>query len=116
MSISQLLINMDKWNSLSDQYKAIIEIACGDSIQHTYAETEYVNPFAMVEMGEKYGVKVRRWTDDQIAVFEKAWNEVVAEDSAKDPLFKRVSESYAKFRKAYAIWGEAQSLKPTYLD
>ncbi len=115
VSISQLLINMDKWNSLPDQYQAMVEIACGDSIHNTYAETEYVNPFAMVEMGEKYGVTVRRWTDDQIAVFEKAWNEVVAEDSAKDPLFKRVSESYAKFRKSYAIWGEAQALKPTYL-
>ena len=94
----------------------MVEVACGDSIHATYAETEYVNPFAMVEMSEKYGVKTRRWTDDQIAVFEKAWNEVVEEDSKKDPLFKRVSDSYSKFRKAYAKWGAAQSLKPTYLD
>ena len=115
VSISQLLINKKKWDGLADHYKAIVEMGCGDSIHHTFAETEYVNPFAMVEMGEKYGVKTRRWTDDQIAVFEKAWNEVVAEDSAKDPLFKETHESYAKFRKAYAKWGAAQSLKPTYL-
>ena len=107
---------MDKWNSLPDQYQAMIETACGDSITFTYAETEYANPFAMVEMAEKHGVKVRRWTDDQLAVFEKAWNEVVAEDSAKDPVFKKVADSYYKFRKAYAIWGNAQSLKPTYLE
>jgi len=116
VSISQLLINMDKWNELADHHQAIIEVGCGDSIHHTFAETEYVNPFAMVEMGEKYGVVTRRWTDDQIAVFEKAWNEVVVEDSAKDPLFKEVSESYTAFRKAYGKWGAAQSLKPTYLD
>ena len=115
VSISQLLINSAKWNGLADNYKAMVELGCGDSIHHTYAETEYVNPFAMVEMGEKYGVKTRRWRDDQIAVFEKAWNDVVAEDSAKDPVFKRVNESYRKFRKAYAKWGAAQSLKPTYL-
>ncbi len=66
-------------------------------------------------MGEKYGVQVRRWTDDQIAVFEKAWNEVVAEDSAKDPLFKKVADSYLAFRKVYEKWGTAQALKPTYL-
>ena len=102
-------------NGLTDQHKAMVETACGDSIHNTYAETEYVNPFAMVEMGEKYGVQTRRWTDDQIAVFEKAWNEVVAEDSAKDPLFKKVNDSYSKFRKSYAKWGEAQALKPTYL-
>ncbi len=70
----------------------------------------------MVEMSEKYGVKIRRWRDDQIAVFEKAWKEVVEEDSAKDPLFKKVSDSYHKFRKSYAIWGTAQALKPTYLE
>ncbi|MFK5978835.1 MAG: TRAP transporter substrate-binding protein [Rhizobiaceae bacterium] len=115
VSISQLLINKDKWDSLPDQYKAMVEIACGESIHYTYAETEYANPFALVEMSEKYGVNVRRWTDDQIAVFEKAWNEVVAEDSAKDPQFKAAADSYYKFRKAYAIWGEAQALKPTYL-
>ncbi|MGI9388369.1 MAG: hypothetical protein ACR2OX_13155, partial [Methyloligellaceae bacterium] len=101
--------------SLPDQYKAMIEIGCGDSIHHTYSETEYVNPFAMLEMGKKYGVVTRRWTDDQIAKFEKAWNDVIAEDSAKDPLFKKVAESYKKFRATYAKWGAAQALKPTYL-
>ena len=114
-SISQLLINKAKWDGLADNYKAMVELGCGDSIHHTYAETEYVNPFAMVEMGTKYGVKTRRWRDDQIAVFEKAWNAVMEEDSAKDPTFKRVAESYKKFRTAYAKWGNAQSLKPTYL-
>lgn len=115
ISINQLLINKDKWDELPDKYKAMIEIACGDSIMHTYAETEYANPFALAEMHDKYGVEVRRWTDDQIGVFEKAWNEVVKEDSAKDPVFKRVAESYYKFRKAYSLWGEAQALKSTYL-
>ena len=115
VSISQLLINKKMWEGLPDTYKAMVELGCGDSIHHTYAETEYVNPFAMVEMGEKYGVKTRRWRDDQIAVFEKAWNEVVVEDSAKDALFKETHESYTKFRKAYAKWGAAQALKPTYL-
>ncbi len=116
VSVSQLLVNKEKWDSLSDNYKAMLEIGCGESIHNTYAETEAVNPKAMVEMGEKFGVKTRRWTDDQIAVFEKAWNEVLAEDSAKDPLFKKVAESYQAFRKTYAKWGAAQALKPTYLD
>ena len=79
-------------------------------------ETEAVNPGAMAEMGEKYGVITRRWRDDQIAVFEQAWNEVVEEDSANDPLFAEVTESYSKWRKIYSKWGAAQALKPTYLD
>lgn len=106
---------MDKWNALSDQYKAMIEAACGDSIHATYAETEFVNPTAMIEMGEKYGVQTRRWTDEQLAVFEKTWLEVLQEDAQKDELFKKVADSYLAFRKTYAKWGQAQALLPTYI-
>ena len=115
VSVNQLLMNKKKYDSLSDANKAIIEAGCGDSIHHTYSETEYKNPYAMLEMGEKYGVITRRWRDDQIAVFEKAWNQVVEEDSKKDPVFKEIAESFYAFRKTYAKWGEAQSLKATYL-
>ena len=34
-----------------------------------------MNPKAMNEMLEKYGVTNRRWTDEEPAAFEKAWNE-----------------------------------------
>ncbi|MEM7428481.1 MAG: TRAP transporter substrate-binding protein [Pseudomonadota bacterium] len=115
VSVSQILINKGKWDGLSDQNKGLMEVACGDSIHATFAETEYVNPGAMVEMGTKHGVTTRRWTDDQLAVFEKAWNEVLDEDAKKDPLFAEVAESYKNFRKLYAKWGSAQSLAPTYL-
>ncbi len=115
-SVSQLLINKAKWDALSDSYKAIIEIAAGESVHNTYAETEAVNPGAMVEMGEKHGVIVERWSDEQLAVFEKAWLEVLSEDAATDPLFKRVADSYLQFREGYAIWGNAQRMLPTYIE
>ena len=66
-------------------------------------------------MGTKHGVMVERWTDEQLGVFEKAWLEVLSEDSAKDPLFKRVADSYLEFREGYAIWGNAQRMLPTYI-
>ncbi len=116
VSIGSLQINLDRWNELSDQNKAIIEIACRSSMLRAYVETEAVNPDAMLEMGEKYGVITKRWTDDQLAVFEKAWLEVLEEDAAGDPLFKEAADSYRAFRKTYAKWGEAQALKSTYLE
>ena len=36
--------------------------------------------------------------------FEKAWNEVAAEQAAKSPEFKKAWDSYSAFRKEYAIW------------
>jgi TRAP-type mannitol/chloroaromatic compound transport system substrate-binding protein len=38
--------------------------------------------------------------------FEEKWQEVVEEESAKDPLFKRIYESFRAFREQYAIWRE----------
>jgi TRAP-type mannitol/chloroaromatic compound transport system substrate-binding protein len=46
-----------------------------------------------------------------MAAIEKAWNDVVAEESAANPNFKRVYASYAKFRADYSIWREHGYLK-----
>lgn len=114
-SVSELLMNRDKWNALSKQNKRILTNAAGAQVAYTYAETEALNFGAMLEMKNKYGVKIRRWPDSTLAKFEKAWNEVVVEESAKDPLFKKVAESFYAFRKKYKIWLDAQTLKATYL-
>jgi TRAP-type mannitol/chloroaromatic compound transport system substrate-binding protein len=113
-SVSELLINREKWNSLSEQNKTLIRIALGDSVLNTYAETEARQFDVMAEMRGKHGVTIKRWPDDVLKAFEKAWLEVLAEESAKDPLFKKVADSYLGFREKYNIWGDAQYLKSTY--
>jgi TRAP-type mannitol/chloroaromatic compound transport system substrate-binding protein len=113
-SVSELLINRQEWNKLSDQNKMLIRIALGDSVLHTYAETEAKQFEVMAEMRSKHGVQIKRWSDDFLKAFEKAWLEVLAEESAKDPLFKKVADSYLGFREQYKIWGDSQHLKPTY--
>ena len=114
VSVSHLLMNKDAYNKLSKQHKAILRVALGESIMNTYVETEASQFPVMKEFGDKYGVKVRRWPDATLRAFEKAWLEVVAEESAKDPLFKKVAESYYGFRKEYKVWLDAQKLEPTY--
>ncbi len=99
-----LMINKAKWDALSDQHKAIIELACGDLIRDTMAEGEAAQWKAIKEMQEKGGVQVKKWPREIIAAYEKAWNEVVAEELAKNPSFKKVWDSYSEFRKNYAIW------------
>ena len=68
----------------------------------------------MNKMQDEYGVTNVRWTDEELAPFEKAWHEVLEEQSATDPLFKKVADSYLAFREVYKTWGDAQALKPTY--
>ncbi len=107
----ELFINKKKWDSLSEQHRATIEIACGDNIRELVAEGEAIQFKAMREMQDKHGVQIKRWSPEIMASFEKNWNEVIAEESVKNPSFKRVYDSYAAFRKDYAIWRDNGYLK-----
>jgi TRAP-type mannitol/chloroaromatic compound transport system substrate-binding protein len=114
-SVGELLMNKAAYEALPEAYKATLEAACGWNIHVTYAESEAMNPPAMNEMLTKYGVQNVRWTDAELAAFEQAWDEVLAEQSAADPTFKKVADSYLAFRKVYKTWGDAQRLNATYL-
>jgi TRAP-type mannitol/chloroaromatic compound transport system substrate-binding protein len=115
VSCSHLLMNKDAWDKLPDQYRAMIEMAAGHQVMYTYAETEAMQFGVMAEMRDKYKVQVKRWSDEQLAAFEKAWIEVLQEESAKDPLFKKIADHYLDFRKQYAIWGDSQYMKASYV-
>ena len=67
----------------------LLDVGCKSNMIYEYAETEALNPNAMQQMKSKYGVTNRRWTDDQLGAFEKAWMEVVKE-SAKDATSKNL--------------------------
>ncbi len=115
VSCSELLMNKKEFEGLPKNYQMILKLALGESVVDTYAETEAKNPQAMLEMKSKYGVTNRRWEDKDLAILEQAWLDVLKEEAAKDPLFKKVADDYLAFRKTYKLWGDAQALKSTYL-
>jgi TRAP-type mannitol/chloroaromatic compound transport system substrate-binding protein len=99
----ELMINMDKWNQLSELHKIQIETVCGDNIRHGIAEGEALQIDALEQLKEK-GVIVHKWSTDILNTLEKAWMEVVVEESAKDEDFKKAWDSLNKFRKRYETW------------
>ncbi len=105
-TISALFVNKKRWDALADSQRAIIEIACGDMLRQTAAEGEAAQWAAMRELRDKHGVKIMRWSPEMMQAFRRAWEEVVAEESAANPNFKRVYNSYAQFRENYALWRE----------
>ena len=113
-SVSELLMNKGEWDKLSEQHKRIIQVALNDAVVHTYVETEAKQFPVMQEMRDKHKVQVKRWSDEDLKMFEKAWLEVLAEESRKDELFKKVADHYLNWRKNYGIWGSSQVLKPSY--
>jgi TRAP-type mannitol/chloroaromatic compound transport system substrate-binding protein len=115
-SVSEFLMNKTKFEALPEAYQEMIRSASYTQVIYTHAAADSQQFGAMKIMQEKHGVKIHRWKDEQLAVFEKAWREVVAEESAKDALFKEFADSYYAFRNGFKLWGDAQALKATYLD
>jgi TRAP-type mannitol/chloroaromatic compound transport system substrate-binding protein len=114
VSCGEILMHAKAFDALPGAYQTMLEIAAKAYAADTYAETEAKNPAAMLEMKSKHGVINRRWSDADLAKLEKAWFDVMKEESAKDPLFKKVANHYLAFRKQYKLWGDAQRLRATY--
>ena len=69
----------------------------------------------MAEMRDKHKVQVKRWTRrGRSSAFEKAWLDVLEEDRPRTRCSRRSPTTTSTYRKKYAIWGDAQFMKPTY--
>jgi TRAP-type mannitol/chloroaromatic compound transport system substrate-binding protein len=57
------------------------------------------------------GVNIKKWDPKILDALKVKWDEVVVEESAKSPEFKKIWDSYSKFRADYAIWRDHGYLK-----
>jgi TRAP-type mannitol/chloroaromatic compound transport system substrate-binding protein len=102
-TVFELLINNDAWKGMSDTQQAVVENVCKASMADSFAEGEAAQYEALKENVEKNGVIIKKWTQEDLDTFRKAWEEVVAEET-QDPLFKKVYDDLKTFREGYAIW------------
>ena len=107
---NEMLINMDKWNGLSEANQTMLETACAANIAQEIADGEASQFQAMID-NEGNGVKNMTWTDDQIGKFRAAWDEVVVEEIADNPDAQKVWKSYNEFHDKFKVWGERAYLK-----
>jgi TRAP-type mannitol/chloroaromatic compound transport system substrate-binding protein len=109
-TINELIISKQKWAEFSEAQKAQIRTTCDAITLQQLVEGEAVQFKAMKEIQAK-GVQIKKWPKSFIDAYEKAWNEVAAEQAAKSPEFKKAWDSYSAFRKDYAIWKDHGYLK-----
>ena len=98
VTIGELLINGDVWKSLSPVHQEIVRSATIETMYRWWAKWQKQNADAVKELQEKHGVKVLRTPPDILTAFLKTWDIIAAEESAKNPFFKKVHDS----QKAYA--------------
>jgi TRAP-type mannitol/chloroaromatic compound transport system substrate-binding protein len=93
------------YDKLSDYHKLVLDAACSHTNRVSLGEMDALQPPALKRMSDK-GAVTHRWSDEDIAKLRARWDEVVAEESAADPMFKKVYDSYHNFRESHKIWGE----------
>jgi TRAP-type mannitol/chloroaromatic compound transport system substrate-binding protein len=105
-----LFMNLDKWNALTPQHRAIVEMACEAEITAALAESDAAQSAALKEVQAK-GVTIHRWSPEILAALQKAWVEVITETAAQDPMVKRTWESFDGFRQTYKLWKEISTVE-----
>jgi TRAP-type mannitol/chloroaromatic compound transport system substrate-binding protein len=108
-TIFDLMMNQKNWQALSETQRAQIEVACGDNYRESIAEGDAIQFKALAELQAK-GVKLMTWPPEILKALEKAWDDVVKEES-QDANFAKVWASYAEFRKNYQVWKDLGYLK-----
>jgi TRAP-type mannitol/chloroaromatic compound transport system substrate-binding protein len=96
-TVGELLINGDVWKSLSPDLQEIIKSAASETFLRFQAKFNQENAQALNKLMSEHKVNVMRTPDDILQNFLKAWDKVAAEESAKNPFFKKVLESQKKY-------------------
>src|SRR5436853_3746907 len=94
---NHLMINSAKWNELPKSYKALLEVAAGYANVEEQARYDARNPQSLKRLVAN-GVNLRPFSQAIMEACLKASNEVNAEESAKNPNFKKVLASIDAFR------------------
>ena len=98
------MINGEAWRGMTDQQRALIEMACMANLTNTLAHGEAIQGAVIKENAAKRGVTNIYWSDEMLAAYEKAWEEVAVEMTAEYPMFKEAYDDYKAFREDYAFW------------
>jgi TRAP-type mannitol/chloroaromatic compound transport system substrate-binding protein len=105
-SSTTLGINKTLWDGLTASERAMIEAAAQAEVTRSLAQfnAENVKTLRLLRADDR--IKIVRFNDTLIRTFGKLSKEVLADTAAKDPLTRKVYDSYMAFLAGVMDWGE----------
>ena len=104
-TVSELLINKAAWDRLPKDLQAIVSNAAAACNVISEGWCQKANADAMDDL-KKQGVTVRPLPDDVIAALKAETDKVLAEAVARDPMTKKVHDSYFAFKAKFDSWSQ----------
>ena len=99
-------INKTLWNGLTPADQALIEAAARAEVIRSLAEFNTENMKSLKILREDKRIRILRFSDDLIRMFGKLSKDVLADIATKDPLTRKVYDSYMSFLAGVMDWGE----------
>ena len=100
----ECFINEKAFNALPKDLQTIVLTACKAANLDGLSEFTARNNEALHLLVTKHKVDLRKFPDDVLKKLRSISEEVVAEIAAKDPMSKKVYDSYKKFRDQVVAW------------
>ncbi len=98
-----MYVNLDKWNELPKEYRAVFEAACAEGQAYMQAMYDTLNPAALRRLIAK-GTQVRSFSNEIMASAYAAAESIYEEISAKNPRFKEIYDNWKAFRNSQIQW------------
>ena len=98
-----IVVNAAKWAELPKAYQAALETACAESNVHMLARYDAGNPEALRRLVAG-GTQLRAFPRPVLEAAQKAAFELYDELADKSRHFRRIYESWLKFRSAQFLW------------
>ena len=99
----ECIINKDAYNSLSDQHKSIIDIACKAANADMISDYMAKN-YQALEFFKKEKVQIKQFPAEVLSKLNKISDEILLELSQKNNLSKKVYDSYVNFLSRVRPW------------
>lgn len=91
-------VNLDAWNALPDDLKAVVEEAARASNLSMISEFTYRNAEALNTLVNEHDVKLRAFPEDVMQALYDASQDVIREQTENDADSKKVYDSYRAFQ------------------
>ncbi|MGA2088228.1 MAG: TRAP transporter substrate-binding protein DctP [Stellaceae bacterium] len=98
-----LYINLQQWNTLPKTYQAMVRTAAADANTRVLAAYDFLNPQALKRLIAG-GTQLRYWSKPIMDASYKATRELYAEESARNPKFKKIYGPWSDYLNAQDEW------------
>jgi TRAP-type mannitol/chloroaromatic compound transport system substrate-binding protein len=103
-TVTELIINKSAWDSLPPDLQEIVRAAAGACQAISQAWCDATNTEALEDLIANQGVKASPLPADVLAKLKEVTVQTLNENAAKDPLVKKVHDSYMGFKKGWDKW------------